>query len=196
MTTLTSENSPVRLWEFESLGGRGAAAIAELEACRRKASEDGYQAGFKSAQSAAQGIAKRLQALLAASANGLRLMEEHLAGELLDLAVELARQVVRAEVALNREAILPVVREALALLSQDARTVQIVIHPADAELLRQQLADDIARGGWRVVEDRRIEPGGVRVLSSAGDVDATLATRWQRALATLGQDHAWHEHRD
>lgn len=193
--TLTSD-SAVRRWEFESLGGRGVDAAADLEARRRKASEDGYQAGLKSGQSAAQGIAKRLDALLAAGANGLHLMEERLAGELLDLAVELARQVVRAEVAVKREAILPVVREALALLSQDARAVQIVIHPQDGELLRQHLADDIARGGWRVVEDRRIECGGVRVLSSTGDVDATLETRWQRALATLGQDHAWHERKD
>ena len=193
--TLTSD-SAVRRWEFESLGGRGVDAAADLEARRRKASEDGYQAGLKSGQSAAQGIAKRLDALLAAGANGLHLMEERLAGELLDLAVELARQVVRAEVAVKREAILPVVREALALLSQDARAVQIVIHPQDGELLRQHLADDIARGGWRVVEDRRIEPGGVRVLSSTGDVDAPLEMRWQRALATLGQDHAWHAPRD
>lgn len=195
MTTLTSE-SAVRRWEFEPLGGRGADAAADLEARRRKASEDGYQAGFKAAQGASEGIARRLDALLAASANGLRLMEERLAGELLDLAVELARQVLRAEVTVNREAVLPVVREALALLSQDARTVQIVLHPQDGELLRQHLADDIARGGWRVVEDRRIEPGGVRVLSGTGDVDATLETRWQRALATLGQDHAWHEPRN
>jgi len=181
--TLTSE-SAVRRWEFESLGGRGVDGVSDLEARRRKAAEDGYQAGFKSGQGTAQAIAKRLDALLAAGANGLHLMEERLAGELLDLAVELARQVVRAEVA------------ALALLSQDARAVQIVIHPADAELLRQHLAGDIARAGWRVVEDRRLEPGGVRVLSSTGDVDATLATRWQRALATLGQDHAWHERKD
>jgi flagellar assembly protein FliH len=188
---LTSEPA-VRRWEFGSLGGHGAGTATDLEARRRKAAEDGFQAGFNSGQSAAQAIARRLEALLAAGANGLHLMEERLAGELLDLAVELARQVVRAEIAVNREAVLPVVREALALLSQDARAVQVVIHPADAELLRQHLADDLARGGWRVLEDRRVEPGGVRVLSSSGEIDATLTTRWQRALATLGQDHAWH----
>jgi flagellar assembly protein FliH len=186
----------VRRWEFESLGGRRADAVADFEARRKQASEEGYQAGFKSGQAAAREIAGRLGALLAASENGLRLMEERVAGELLDLAVELARQVLRAEVAVKREVVLPVVREALAHLTQDARAVQIVAHPADAGLLRQQLADELARGGWRVVEDHRIEPGGVRVLSNTGDVDATLATRWQRVLATLGQDRAWHEPRD
>jgi flagellar assembly protein FliH len=183
----------VKRWELAPLAGRGGSAAADLEARRRKASEEGYQAGYRAGIAAAQGIAQRLGSLLASSEQGLRLMEERLAGELLDLAVELARHVVRAEIALRRESVLPAAREALALLSQEARAVQLVVHPADAELLGKSLAEEIARGGWRIVEDHRIEPGGVRVVSSTGDVDATLATRWRRVLSALGRDHSWHE---
>jgi flagellar assembly protein FliH len=188
-------SSTIRRWELAPLGGRGGAA-AEIEARRKEAEERGFQAGHRAGLAAAQGLAQRLGQLVASSENGLRLMEERLAGELLDLAVELARHVVRAEIAVRREALLPVAREAIALISQDARAVQLVAHPSDAELLRKHLAEEIAESGWRIAEDHRIEPGGLRVLSSAGDIDATLATRWRRVLSALGQDHAWHESGD
>jgi flagellar assembly protein FliH len=191
---LTSERR-IRRWELAPLAGRSGAA-ADHEAGRKRAEGEGYQAGYRAGLAAAEALARRLGQLLASTENGVRLMEERLSGELLDMAVELARQVVRAEVALKRETVLPVVREALAALSQEARAVNVVAHPADAELLRKHLAEEIAESGWRLVEDHRVEPGGVRVLSSTGDVDATLETRWRRALSALGQDHAWHESAD
>ena len=186
-------DAAVRRWEFAPLAGHGGSAATDLDARRRKATEDGYQAGHCAGMAAAQGIAQRLGELLASGEQGLRLLEERLAGELVDLAVELARHVVRAEITAHREAILPVVREALALLAQEARAVQIVVHPSDAQLLGRSLAPDIARDGWQIVEDNRVQPGGVRIVSSTGDVDATLATRWRRALSALGRDQAWHD---
>jgi len=191
--TLTSE-SGARRWEFAPLGA--SAAAAQTDAQRRNAHEEGYEAGYRAGMAAAQAVARRLEALYGASAQALRLLEERIAGDLLDLAVELAREVLRTDIALRREAILPVAREALAALAEEARAVQIVVHPADAELLGQSLGEELARGGWRIVEDHRIEPGGLRIVSSAGDVDATLATRWRRVLSALGQDRPWHEPRD
>lgn len=164
-------------------------ADAELEARRREAERSGYAEGM----AAARAEAARLSALLAAAERALHLFEERLAGALLDLAVDIARRVIQSELAVRREALLPVAREALALIAQDARAVRIHAHPADAELLRAHLAEEIERGGWRVVDDPRIEPGGLRLVSSAGEVDATLATRWRRVLAALGQDHHWHD---
>jgi flagellar assembly protein FliH len=187
----------LRRWAPAPFAARGgAAAAADLEQRRRQAVEEGHAAGHRAGMAAAQAVSERLAALLAASEQGLRLMEERLAGELLDLAIDLARHVIRAEVSARRETLLPVVREALGMLAQEARAVQLLVHPSDAALLRKQLAEEIDGGGWRIVEDHRVEPGGLRVHSSAGDVDATLATRWRRVLASLGQDHEWHERAD
>ena len=139
-----------------------------------------------------QATAERLEQMLASAGGSIALIEERLADELLDFALEVARHVVRAELKVNREAVLPVAREALTSLADDARSLQILAHPTDADLLRTHLADEIARGQWRIVEDHRIEAGGLRVLSTAGDVDATLGTRWRRTLASLGRDRDWH----
>ena len=186
-----AEAAQARRWSPQPLSAPPA-ATAELEAKRRQSVEDGYQAGYRAGAEAAKATAERLQKMLASAGSSIGLIEERLAGELLDFALEVARQVVRAELKVNRDTVLPVAREALAALSDEARGLQILAHPTDADLLRTHLADEIARGGWRIVEDHRIEPGGMRVLSTAGDVDATLGTRWRRTLANLGRDTNWH----
>ncbi|MCX7961774.1 MAG: flagellar assembly protein FliH [Burkholderiales bacterium] len=188
---------PLRRWRpqaFAAPAATPAAASAEdLEARRREAEQAGFAAGHAAGLAAARAEAERLGALFGAAERALALFEERLAGELLDLAIEIARQVIRSEIATRRETVLAAAREALAMLAQEARAVQIHVHPADAELLRQHLADELARGAWRVLEDPRIEPGGVRLASSTGEVDATVATRWRRVLASLGQDHPWRD---
>ncbi len=189
----SSDAGVARLWNPQPLAPARGGAEADLEARRRRAVEEGYQTGYRAGQAAVKATSRRLEEMLASAGSSIGLIEERLAGELLDFALELARHVVRAELKANREAILPVAGEALAALSDEARALQILAHPTDADLLRTHLAEDIARGGWRIVEDHRIQPGGMRVLSTAGDVDATLGTRWRRALATLGRDQEWHD---
>ncbi|MDW8467981.1 MAG: flagellar assembly protein FliH [Burkholderiales bacterium] len=188
---------PLRRWRpqaFATPAATPAAAPAEeLEARRREAEQAGFAAGHAAGLAAARAEVERLRALFGSADRALALFEERLAGELLDLAIEIARQVIRGEIATRRETVLAPAREALAMLAQEARAVEIHVHPADAELLRQHLADELARGGWRVLEDPRIEPGGVRLASSSGEVDATVATRWRRVLAALGQDHPWRD---
>ena len=42
-----------------------------------------------------------------------------------------------------------------------------------------------------VVEDASLLRGGCRIETSAGEIDATLQTRWQKLSAALAQDHEW-----
>lgn len=189
----SSEGVVARRWNPQPLGPARGGVEADLEAKRRAAVDEGYQSGYRAGQAAVKATAQRLEEMLASAGSSIGLIEERLAGELLDFALELAKHVVRAELQTNREAIMPVAREALSALSDEARALQILAHPTDADLLRTHLAEDIARSGWRIVEDHRMQPGGMRVLSTAGDVDATLGTRWRRALATLGRDQEWHD---
>ena len=52
--------------------------------------------------------------------------------------------------------------------------------------LEQELSAD-----WMVVEDASLLRGGCRIETSAGEIDATLQTRWQKLSAALAQDHEW-----
>ena len=58
-------------------------------------------------------------------------------------------------------------------------------------LVRARLGDEIAGGGWRIVEDTQVTRGGCRVETASNQIDATAETRWQRIAAALGLDDTW-----
>jgi flagellar assembly protein FliH len=44
------------------------------------------------------------------------------------------------------------------------------------------------------VSDPSVQPGGCRIETPQGEIDATVATRWRRVISTLGVDQpAWTE---
>jgi len=168
-----------------------AAAKREVATEREAARHQGYEEGYRVGAAQAQAEVERLRAIVAAAHGAASEVEQQLAGEVLDLALEVARQVLRADLKIRREALLTVVREAMACLPQNVQGSQLALNPGDVELVRAHIGDELQVGGFRIVEDHRIEPGGCRIASPAGEVDATLATRWKRVLAGLGQDHDW-----
>ena len=45
--------------------------------------------------------------------------------------------------------------------------------------------------GWKILEDVRMARGDARLETANSQVDATLAARWERVLAAMGQDAPW-----
>ncbi|WP_287718822.1 flagellar assembly protein FliH [Nitrosomonas sp.] len=89
------------------------------------------------------------------------------------------------------ELILPVVEEALRQLPAVSQPIRLTLHPDDAARIRDHLENHPTHPKWHIHEDTQIEPGGCRIESGGCEVDATLATRWQRTLAVLGQEQPW-----
>jgi flagellar assembly protein FliH len=111
------------------------------------------------------------------------------ADAVLDLSLEVARQVLRREVSLHRDAALPAVREAIALIADHAAHPRVHLSPKDFELISTELESDAIHRGCRFVADASVQPGGCRIETPQGEVDATLATRWRRVISTLGTEH-------
>lgn len=186
---------------------REAALQAELEALREKAHAEGlaaghvagqalgYQAGYE--QGLAQGRAEAraeaqaLAALAARFADALRHADDEIAETLVTLALDVARQVIRQNVALDPTMLLAAAREVIASEPALAGQPQLVIHPADEPLVEAYLREDLERLGWSVRVDAAVERGGCRASAANGEVDATLPTRWERVLAALGRESQW-----
>jgi flagellar assembly protein FliH len=160
---------------------------AELEAMQQQAHDEAYKLGFEQGRVEAQ----RLQQLAHSYSDAVSKIEETIAEDLLSLALDIAKQILREALIVKPELILPVVREALASLAEPRQNPVLFLNPADVELVTTRLGDVLAIEGWKVLADERIEAGGCRVESANGEVNATLATRWQRTISTLGRDHAW-----
>lgn len=135
--------------------------------------------------------ATQLVAVVQSLSDRLAQCEEGMARQVLELAAELARQVVRRELAVRPDAVLPVVREALSLLAADHKPASVRLHPQDLESVGKALREEFPNSAIHWSADAQIARGGCTVESGGMLVDGTVAKRWQRALANLGLDAAW-----
>ena len=72
-----------------------------------------------------------------------------------------------------------------------SQPVQLFLHPDDAALVREHLHHEL--NDCTVCVDSSLDRGSCRIKTVSGQIDATLATRWQRMGQTLGQNSSWLE---
>ncbi len=182
--------------QFRPLAGKivradPSAAMSERE---RQAHERGRKEGFDEGTRRALEQARReranhgaqLERVLAELRARFAELEEAGADLVLDLAVEMARQVVRSHVEVRRDAVLAPLREAVALVIDQHAHPRVHLNPNDFDLLRAELEADGVFKGCRFIADAAVARGGCRVETNQGEVDAQLAKRWQRVMAALG----------
>lgn len=150
----------------------------------------GQAEGFAAGMAAAREQAGQLQALTLAWPAALQLAERKVADDLLALALDLARQVLGQALAVAPQALLAVVHELLQAEPALTGAPQLFLHPDDAALVKEHLADDLQAAGWRIRLDAHLTRGGCRVLANSGERDATLETRWERVASALARNTA------
>lgn len=155
----------------------------------QKGQEEGHRAGVKEGQAKALAEAQRLGQAAAKLEQSLNDLDAKIADELLALAIELAREVVRQEISARPETLLAVVREALTHLPH--QHAAIYLHPEDASLLRSYMGDQLAHAGHRIHDDFKLARGDCVLEAGGSQVDATVAMRWRRVLEGLGIASAW-----
>lgn len=174
-----------------------------LEDIHRQAHQEGYDNGY--AEGFEKGLAAarqqgeqqirdevlRLQAVLAGVDEAVRELGKSTSEDLLALALELSRQILRQSLKVKPELLLPIVQNVMESIPQHSQHPHIYLHPDDASLVKANLQTEISLGNWKVAEDPRIERGGCKIETSSAEIDATLETRWQRLASSLGRNMSW-----
>lgn len=180
---------------------------AEHQALLQQAHDEGYARGLAEGQEqthlqwqqrmddyvAGQGreAAERLARVAQAFEDSLAGLQQGMAHEVLQLACDIARQVVRQEVTGNPQSVLPVVREAVDMLAGEGRPATVRLNPGDWAALEQPLREEWGGGAIQWQADAALAPGDCVVESGGMVVDGTLDRRWRRAIAALGLTQAW-----
>lgn len=193
-------------WTPDSFGGHAAspgqaAASAapptpelvaqQLQAARQGGYQDGYRdglvalEGFK--QSYAQQITAQVGTVTAAYREQLQQLEQGLASHVAEIAIALARQVLRSELATRPELVAAVAQEALAATLVSAQQIAVHLNPDDQSLVAQHAGEALASRGARLVADAAVSRGGCVVETEVGVIDASLEGRWRRATETMGR---------
>jgi len=178
----------------ELVSGIGLPTAEDIERIHTEAQQEGYNAGYEAGfaegqQAGTEAIAaqaRQMAALLDNLRGSLQEIDQTVADAVLELALETARQVLRSAIRNQPEALLPVIREAITNLPLHHGTITLHLHPSDASFVRAHLGEQLPGSGWHVLEDPAIDAGGCYLKAGASEVDATMATRWQRVLEAIG----------
>ena len=208
----------VSAWHFSSMDGSdtlpvAAAVEAEpepdkaleeaLQEARQQAYADGFahghDTGSKEVRDALEAAMRRtieetgvrMGQMLHGMAEQLIAVEQKIGRQILDLACDIARQVVRQELQSNTVHLRAVIGEALEQIVEDGLPATVRMHPDDLALMRGALMETLGENAPDFVADVTITPGGCLLQTPGATVDATIEKRWTRALGNLGMDAPW-----
>lgn len=169
-------------------------ALAREQARREGLTEglaQGYQTGMEQGHAQALEENTLLKQLSLSFGAEIAHAKELVAQDLLDLALDLAKAMLKTTLAVQPERVLPIVNEAIGYLPTLQQPALLFLHPDDALLLRERMGTELASGGWRVLDEAAMERGGCRIETASNQIDATTCSRWQKIAASLGKDGQW-----
>lgn len=161
----------------------------DIERIHEEARKDGYAAGYEEGTARGRIEAMQFHGLVENLENAMTCLDQEVADEILALATELARQMVRQTLVVRPESVVDLIREALLQLPQ--AHAQIHINPDDLAMTREYLGEQLSHAGHRLIDDATITRGGVRIEAAGSQIDATVQTRWRRVMDNLSRNIPW-----
>jgi len=159
----------------------------DIDQWRAQAEEEGYQQGLVRAQQEARELQQQLLHLIDFFEHPLQALNEDIEHQLTQLAVTLAQQLVRRELKVEPGEIIGLIRDSVQLLPGMQRNISIVLHPEDAQLVRNALSIETSdeEHNWKLVEDPMITRGGCEINAPPSAINATLENRLSELAASV-----------
>jgi len=150
---------------------------------------DGHEKGLAEGQTEIRQQVETFQTLIKTLDAPFDELNEQVVEQTAQLAMAVARQIIRRELHMDPGQIVGVVRDALKALPVVARKIRVSLHPDDAVLVREALslheqAEDDSQT-WRIIEDPLLSCGGCKITSENSTIDATVETRLQRVITGI-----------
>lgn len=190
------ELSGIENWSLPEVSITGQRAPAsrpltarQLEELQQQAREEGFLQGRREGLEAGKKDIKarvhELESLMQTLAKPLEQLDTQVEQELVQLALAVARQLIRRELKADPGQVLAVVRESMVALPIAARNVRLHMHPEDAALVRETLLLSENERSWTIVEDPLLTRGGCKVSSETSQIDASIERRLHSVIANV-----------
>jgi flagellar assembly protein FliH len=162
-----------------------------------KGFEEGHQVGLKTGQEEAQQVMQQdLNDFLNISTQfntSLQQAEHLVAKDILDLAMDLSKAMLKSALTINPELIIPIIQQAIASLPSVQQPAQLFLHPKDATLVKNKIGAELAQTGWMIVNDNQLKQGDCRIETLRNQINTSLGARWLQLSEALGRDNSWYE---
>ena len=172
--------------EIVGFPGKGVRpqTVEDIEALQKLAYEEGRKQGHEAGLAEMQAQAKKLAEMFNFFHSPLTTLDEEVEQQLTELALTVARQVLKKECCIDAAVVQNIMHEALEFLPVNSRNVRIRLNPADIELLKQAELE-LESQDWRCVADNSVSQGGCFIESDTSHIDASLETRVQQIVDRL-----------
>jgi flagellar assembly protein FliH len=161
---------------------------AELvEVIGKRAHDEGFVAGTDQANREMSDMMSTMRNLVDMARVERHKLIESAEPELVRLAVGLAERILHQQIALDRGVVVEMAKVAIARLI-DRESVTVRVNPADLERMRQHRDDFLNASDikhLRIIEDQRVDRGGVLVETDGGTIDARIGTQLNEAKRVL-----------
>ncbi len=152
---------------------------------------EGYMAGLQQGQKEINEVIQHFRQIAVNFSTEVSQCSESMAPELLDLALDLAKSMLKTALNVRPELVLPTVTAAIQTLPVLQLPATLTLHPEDAALVREHLGEELGKQGWKIEDDSHMERGGCRVETRSNQIDASTQTRWKRLGESLSQQLDW-----
>lgn len=169
--------------------GRRAGFEQGLKEGREQGHAEGHEAGLAEGRARAETeldarareALQPLHALMQELEEARESMDDEIANSMVELALNVGRQLAREALDARPEVVLGIVRELLH--SEPALTgkPRLWLHPEDLQLVEEQLGNEISAAGWQLQPDDELQRGGCRLISRSGEIDAS----WEERVASV-----------
>lgn len=165
--------------------------VAEIES---QAKSHGYEVGLGDGRAAAgaemEEMLQTMRGLVEMARAERHKIIESAETEIVRLSLNIAERILNAHIALEPATVLEMTRAAITrVVSREMVTVRV--NPADIELMREHRERLMAMNdidNLRLIEDQRVDRGGVLIETDSGTIDAKISTQLREARRVLALD--------
>jgi flagellar assembly protein FliH len=151
----------------------------------------GTRAAFEIGQQENIKVLQQLREVAVGFTTQIAASGETVAPQLLELALDVAKAMLKTALPARPELVLPLISAAMHALPSMQLPASLHVHPDDAALVRQHIGEEMSGNGWLIVADDDIERGSCRIETPGNQIDGSSVTRWRRIAASLSQDSDW-----
>ena len=165
-------------------GERGNALVESLQSEARTA---GHAEGSAAADREMSDMMATMRNLVDMARVERHKLIESAEPELVRLAVGIAERVLHQQIALDRGVVVEMAKVAIGRLVEK-ESVTVRVNPGDLERMREHRDELLSNGeikNFRIVEDQRVDRGGVVVETDGGTIDARISTQVNEAKRVL-----------
>ncbi len=152
-------------------------AQSEAIGIKEAAKQDGYKEGIEKAE---QDIAE-LRTKFSEFYNYKNEVFEKISHSILEIAVEIAKKIIKKEVQTDTSATIEIIKSALEEVNKSENKIVLRVMPKDVEIVKDNIPeifkDNEIEAKISVVADNNITEGGVIIETSNGLTDASISTQ-------------------